>query len=118
MAELLQVTAPLLIRYPDGSRHVMAERFAHPDGILYFQPFWHLCRPASQAIHLVRGELRGEGPWKLGDAVITVLGCQGTDPDMAAVHAEWQAFIRSGAPGYPGPDAIRALACQHGACQD
>ena len=115
MAELLQVTAPLLIRYPDGTRHIMVERFAHPEGILYFEPFWHLHRPASRAIHLVRGEVRGEGPWKLGEAVVTVLGCQGTDPGMAGLYAEWEAFLQDGAQGYPAPEAILALARQQGA---
>mgnify|MGYP005858420929 CR=1 FL=1 len=93
MAELLEVTAPLLIRQPDGTRHIMAERFAHPEGILYFEPFWHLHRPAARAIHLACGEVRGEGPWKIGEAVVTVLGCQGSDPEMAGLYAEWQAFL-------------------------
>lgn len=119
MAELLQVTAPLLIRHPDGTRHIMVERFAHPEGLLYFEPFWHLHRPAARAIHLARGGIRGEGPWRLGEAVVTVLGCQGSDPGMAGLYAEWQAFLQSGAPGYPAAAAIHALAREQGAiCPD
>lgn len=118
MPDLLSVTAPLLIRYPDGTQHVMVERFAHPEGVLYFEMFWHMHRPASQAIHLVKGGVKGEGPWKIGEAVVSVLGCQGTDPDMAAAYSQWQVFLQSGAPGYPSAKAITALAKQHGAGPD
>lgn len=92
----------------------MVERFEHPDGLLYFEMFWHLHRPASRGIHLVRGEIRGDGPWKVGDAVVSVLGCQGTNPECAVAYAQWQAFLEQGAPGYPFPDAIQNLARQHG----
>jgi len=108
------VTAPLAVRHADGTRRVMVERFAHPEGLLYFEPFWHLQRPAARGMHLLRGEIRGEGPWKIDGAVITVLGCHGTDAELAGAWAEWQAFLESGAPGYPSPEAIGALAAAYG----
>jgi hypothetical protein len=38
MADLFTLTAPLMIRYPDDTRHVMVACFKHPDGIVYFRP--------------------------------------------------------------------------------
>lgn len=115
MAELFSVTAPLMIRFPDGRKYVMAERFPHPEGLLFFDMFWHRYMPASRAMHLVTGAIRGDGPWRVGDAVVTVLGCHGTDPEMASAYSEWQAFLETGAPGYPSPEAIRELAISRGA---
>lgn len=116
MADLFSMTAPLLVRLPDGTRHIIAERFPGGDaGLVYFELYWHLQRPAARGIHRLCGEIRGDGPWKIGDAVISVLGCHGTDPDLAAAFAEWQDYLRQGAPGYPGPEAIRTLARAHGA---
>ncbi|MDV3239900.1 MAG: hypothetical protein LOY58_13735 [Gammaproteobacteria bacterium] len=117
MADLFRVTAPLLIRAPAGERHIMVERFplAGECGLVYFEPYWHLQRPASRAIHRVVGEIRGDGPWKVGDSVVTVLGCHGTDPELANAFSEWQAYLQAGAPGYPDRSAILALAEANGA---
>lgn len=117
MADLFSMTAPLLVRLPDGSRHIMAERFrlAATPGLVYFELYWHLQRPASRGIHRLDGEIHGDGPWKIGAAVISVLGCHGTDPELAGTYAEWQDYLRQGAPGYPATAAIRALAEAHGA---
>ena len=113
MADLFSVTAPLLIRFRDGRREVMVERFQHPDGLLYFKPFWDELAPA-QGICVVFGEVRGEGPWKVGDAVVTVLGCQGTDPEQAALFAEWQQRLEQLGATYPGRDELYALAREAG----
>lgn len=117
MADLFAMTAPLLIRHADGREHIMVERFplAAGPGLVYFELFWHLQRPAAQAIHRLEGELRGDGPWKIGDSVISVLGCQGSNPQHAAAYAEWQSYLQQGAPGYPTPAARYALARAQGA---
>lgn len=88
MADLFCVKAPLVIRYPDGRRHVMVAWFECPGGLVYFEPFWPE-DPAGR-VHRAAGTLRGEGPWKLGEAVITVLGCHGTDPGLAADYEAWR----------------------------
>jgi hypothetical protein len=80
MADLFTLTAPLLIRYPDNTRHVMVGCFRHPEGIVYFRPFWDQL-PDREGTPLATGEFKGEGPWKVGSAVISLLGCQGTNPD-------------------------------------
>lgn len=117
MADLFSVTAPLLLRTPDGASTVMVERFplAQGDGLVYFEMYWHLQRPASHAIHRIEGEVKGEGPWKIGDAVITVLGCQGTHPEFAAAFSEWQSFLQQAGSGYPDRSAIESLARECGA---
>ena len=113
MADLFSITAPLLIRYPDGSRHVMLERFPHPEGLVYFRTFWDQL-PLQQGVQLVRGELHGSGPWKVGAAVITVLGCHGTDPDEAAKYAAWQFHREQLGDAYPGPDRLEQIAREAG----
>lgn len=117
MADLFSMTAPLLIRHKSGVRHIVAEHFplVQGDGLVYFEIFWHLQRPASQAIHSITGPIQGDGPWKIADTVISVLGCQGTDPELASIYAEWQSYLQQGAPGYPAAEAILALAQESGA---
>jgi len=117
MADLFTVTAPLQVRYPDGTRHIMAECFplkGRP-GLVYFEVFWHLRAPAMQAIHRLEGDIRGEGPWKVGGAVITLVGCHGTDPEMAGLLAEWRDYLAQGAPGHPPRDRLLTLARAAGA---
>jgi hypothetical protein len=115
MADLFSVTAPLALRCQNGTRKVIAACFPHPRGLLYLDLFWHRHTP-REAAHLIDGELQGEGPWKIGGCVISVLGCHHTDPDLAAPYAEWRAYLESddGA-GYPGTEQIRAIARRLGA---
>jgi len=131
MADLFSVTAPLLIRYPDGRRDVMVEHFAHgpgqspdpgyarnngspsPAGLVYFRPYWDRLG-ARDGICLVEGEVRGVGPWKVGTAVITVLGCHGSDPDEAAEFADWQHYREQLGERYPDREALRVMAREAG----
>lgn len=107
MADLFTVTAPLLIRYPDNTRHVMVGCFRHPDGIVYVRPFWNRL-PPEEGIRLVKGTIKGEGPWKVGDAVVTMLGCQGTHPEQAAELADWKFQLEQR--GEPCPTRSELLA--------
>lgn len=114
MADLLSVTAPLTIRYPDGTRHLMVASFPHPEGVLYFEPFWRE-QGVGNAAHLVRGPIKGEGPWKVGDAVVTVAGCHGTDPEIALQLAAWQEHLACCDGPYAEPEEILELARALGA---
>jgi hypothetical protein len=115
MADLFSVTAPLTLRCPNGTRKVIAACFPHPRGLLYLDLFWHRRTP-REAAHLIDGELQGEGPWKIGGCVITVLGCHHTDPELAAPYAEWRAYLESDeGVDYPGTEQIRAIARRLGA---
>ncbi len=115
MANLYSVTAPLSLRDPDGSRKVIAACFPHPAGLLYLDIFWHKSTP-KQAAHLIRGELSGEGPWKIGGHVINVLGCQGVDPDLQAPYSQWRDYLQTaGEEEYPPAEQIREIAGKLGA---
>ena len=114
MADLFHVTAPLLIRLPTGDMHVMAERFPHPRGLVYFDLFWHL-GVAHQHVHFLEGIIKGEGPWKIGEAVVRVLGCQGTDAVMARRFDEWCAYLREHADEYPPHAEVVTIARDLGA---
>jgi hypothetical protein len=115
MADLYSVKAPLALRHPDGSEQVIAACFPHPLGLLYLDCFWHLSTP-DQAAHLVPGELRGEGPWRIGNSVIRVLGCQHTDPQLAEAYARWREYLEvRGADAYPPPAQIRSIVRRLGA---
>ncbi len=108
MADLFSVTAPLAIRLADGSRQIMIARLAHRDGLLFLPPFWTETGLAA-ALRFVAGPIRGDGPWKVGDAVVTVLGCYGTDTALAAEFASWQAQLEQLGDTYPDRDEIERL---------
>jgi hypothetical protein len=114
MANLFSVTAPLLIRLPTGDLRVMAERFPHPRGLVYFDLFWHLGNPRL-GVHVMEGIIEGDGPWKIGDAVVRVLGCHGTDGALARRFDEWRTYIAAHADDYPARAEIEAIARRHGA---
>lgn len=114
MADLFSVTAPLYIRLPEGRRFLIAELFPHPQGLIYFIPWWHQGKP-GEAIHVVEGEIHGEGPWRIGDHLINVLGCQGSDPELANQFSEWQSYLSQAGDAYPPEGLIRAIARKMGA---
>jgi hypothetical protein len=93
MADLFSVTAPLMIRCPDGEKRVMAEVFRHPKGLLYFDLFWDQLP-------------RGSG---------ILLGCQGSEPELASGYAEWCLYLEQQATAYPSPGALREIARGYGA---
>jgi hypothetical protein len=114
VAAIETVTAPLAIRFADGSEQVVAACFPHPGGLLYLDLFWHRRTP-QEAAHLIAGELRGEGPWKVGDAVIRVLGCQGTDPHLQPQFLPWQRYLETEGADYPPREQILEIARRLGA---
>ena len=109
MADLFSVTAPLLIRYPDGTAHVMVHRLRHPQGLVYFRTFWNRL-PRAEGIVLAAGEIRGDGPWRVGDAVVTLLGCHGSHPEYAAEYADWQFHLAQCPDDYPESGQLAVLA--------
>ena len=84
----------------------MIRAFQHPQGLLFLEPFW---RPDGTGVTLVEGEIRGEGPWKVGDCVVTVLGCHGTDAELAAQFAEWQFHLEQQGGVYEFDDQVEAV---------
>ncbi len=114
MAIIDHVTAPLVLRAPDGGEKIIAAAFTHPLGLLYLDLFWHLSRP-DQAAHLIKGQLSGEGPWRIGDHQLRVLGCHNTDPHLAEDFAEWNRYLMHNPTAYPPRDQILAIARKLGA---
>jgi len=114
MNNLFSVTAPLTIKYADKSKKIVIEKFPHKEGLLIFEPFWHI-NGLSESVHLIKGELKGEGPWKINECVINVTGCEGSDPEMAQLVTEWQAYLSVPEQKYPNDDQIRGLAMKLGA---
>lgn len=112
MADLFSMKSPLMIRFRNGETRIMAEYFKHPRGLLFFDVFWN--HQPESSIHLVEGEYKGEGPWKVGDAVISVLGCHGCDADLAAQFADWQTYLQMCEDEYPCADEIVGIAVSHG----
>lgn len=91
----------------------MVEYFRHAEGLLFFDVFWH--QHPQQSIHLIKGEYKGDGPWKIGNNVIHVLGCHGSDPELASLYAEWQFYLQTCGDEYPDANHIRAVAEEQGA---
>jgi hypothetical protein len=114
MAAIESVTAPLVIRFGDGHEQVIAAGFPHPAGLLYLDLFWHRQTP-EQAAHLLHGELRGSGPWRIGDAVIRVLGCHHTDPHLQEQFLPWNRYLETRGDEYPPRRQILEIARRLGA---
>jgi len=112
MPDIFRVSAPLVLRH-NGSERVIAAHFPHPKGLLYFELYWDRGVPEHK-IHLIEGNITGDGPWRVGDAVIRVLGCHGTDPALAAQYAAWQEYLQR-ASDYPPPPLMAAIARRFGA---
>ncbi len=117
MARLETVTAPLVIRFSDGSEKVVSRAFPHPEGVVYLDLFWHLKSPA-EAAHLLPGELRGEGPWRVGEALIRVLGCANTDPHLQEQFLPWKEYLEREGEAYPPEAQIREIAAKLGCILD
>ncbi len=114
MADLFSVTAPLVMRAPHGEEILLAELYPHPKGLLYFEPYWHLLEP-HEGIHLLKGWLEGEGPWKISGHVIKVLACHGSDACLAKEFDEWRTYRLSNPGEYPPQPMIDAIALKMGA---
>jgi hypothetical protein len=114
VAAIETVTAPLVVRFADGTKRLVAAAFPHPRGLIYLDTYWHRSTP-DRAAHLIEGELRGEGPWRVGDAVVRVLGCQGTDPELQHEFAAWQHYLQTHPDEYPPRAQILEIARRLGA---
>lgn len=111
MADLFSMTAPLLLVFPDGEKRLVAEKFCHPEGLLLLEPYWF--ETATPAVHLIRGEIRGEGPWKVGEVVVRVLSCG--DSEESLQWSLWQQHLAMLPGGYLDINALHGLARRHGA---
>lgn len=111
------MTAPLVLRAPDGVEKVIACAFTHPKGLLFLDLFWHHSSP-DKAAHLIEGNISGEGPWKVGNHVIRVLGCHGTDPHLQPQFLPWQEYLENQVNEYPPHQQIIEIVKRLGATPD
>lgn len=114
MADIFTVTAPLTLLSPDGTTILLAELYKHPKGLLYFDVYWHE-KTAEEGIHLIKGWLEGEGPWKISGHIIKVLACHGTNACLANDFTEWQNYRLSTPGEYPPQPMIDSIAKKLGA---
>jgi hypothetical protein len=115
MADLFSVTAPLAIRFRDsGEKQVLIERLPYNGGLIFLPPFW-IDHELEHSLRYVPGPIEGEGPWKVGAAVVTVLGCHGTDAELAGVFSDWQVRRMELGDAYPEQDAIHKQMKVHAA---
>lgn len=109
-----QLSAPLVLRNGNGDEKVIACAFTHPRGLLYLDLFWHQSTP-DKAAHLLEGELRGDGPWRIGEHRLRVLGCHNTDPHLADQFAAWNQYLQQHSEDYPPRAQIIEIAQRLGA---
>ena len=114
MPKIEEVTVPLVIHFPEGDPKVVAACFPHPKGVIYLDTFWHLSTP-SQAAHLIHGKLKGEGPWRVGQHTIRVLGCHGSDPELQHEFTAWNQYLQSEEASYPNREQLFSIARKLGA---
>jgi hypothetical protein len=108
MADLFSVTAPLAIRFKDtGEKQIMVERIPYDDGLVFLPAFW-LDTGIEQSLRYVAGPIEGDGPWKVGNAIVTVLACHGTDAVLANQFGAWQTRLMELGDSYPDKAAIEA----------
>jgi len=86
MADLFTVTSPLLLRFADTTEMLVVEVYPHEQGIVALPVYWF--DEAEPANWFIEGELKGEGPWKVGSTIVRLLSCG--DTALSMQWANWQ----------------------------
>jgi len=89
----------------------MAEKYPHSEGLVFFELFW--LESGEPAVHVIKGVIKGEGPWKVGDAIVRVLSCGDTDLSMQWNMWQQQMMMQPGE--YHDEQGKLELARAHGA---
>ena len=110
--KIFTLRSPLYIKYPNGETRVIEQIFQHPQGVLYFELFWE--KDPQYSIHLIEGEITGEGPWRVGEASFHVLGCNHTHPQMYEMHSFWQSELLQNPSQFRNKDVVK-IALKKGA---
>ncbi|RUA04402.1 MAG: hypothetical protein DSY43_06385 [Gammaproteobacteria bacterium] len=101
MNKIFTLRSPLYIKYPNGETRVIEEIFQHPQGVLYFELFWE--KDPQYSIHLIKGEISGDGPWRVGEASFHVLGY----PQMCEMHSFWQTELMQNPTQFRSKDVVK-----------
>lgn len=105
MAAIHSIASPLVLRFGDDREQVVAACFRHRLGLVWLDLLWWLGSPADKA-HLIEGELQGEGPWKIGEVSIRLLGCHHTDPHLEPQLEEWRDWLARNPEGEPSRERV------------
>lgn len=114
MPDLFDMQRPLAVNFSNGDKTIMVAYYRHPEGLVFLEPFWE-SKAEDQKARLIKGEIKGDGPWRCGNASITLVGCHGTDAELAQLLSEWENHLQQVDPEYYVVDEIRALARSFGA---
>ncbi|WP_201340858.1 hypothetical protein [Abyssogena phaseoliformis symbiont] len=112
MNKLFTMCSPLYIKYPNGETRVIEALFEYLKGVLYFEFF--LEKDLTYSINIIKGEVMGEGPWKVGQCSLHVLGCNHTHPQLCEMHAFWQQELLQNLAQFRASDVVK-IACEKGA---
>ena len=104
--------SPLYIKYPNSEVRVIENIFEHPKGVLYFELFWE--KDPTYSIHLIEGDISGDGPWKVGDCSFHILGCNHTHPQMCEMRSFWQQELLQNPEKFRSNEVVK-IALQRGA---
>ena len=104
--------SPLYIKYPNGETRVIEAIFQHPKGILYFELFWE--NDPQYSIHVIEGEVTGDGPWRVGSCSFHILGCNHTHPQKWEMHSFWQQELLQNPDKFRSNEVLK-IACEKGA---
>lgn len=117
MADLFSMNRPLAVNYQNGSKTIMVAYYPHAEGMVYLEPYWEQ-RSEGKEVVVLKGTVKGEGPWKVGDVVISLIGCQNTDAELAHQLADWEFHLENVGVDFYQPEKIRLLAKRYGAIVD
>jgi len=114
MPELFDMKRPLAVKYQNGEKSIMVAYYRHGKGMVYLEPFWEQ-KPDDKKAIVISGEVTGEGPWKIGEAVISLVGCHNTDAELAKMLSDWEFHLQTVGADYYKAEETRELARRHGA---
>jgi hypothetical protein len=83
-------------------------------GLLYFEPFRQQAA-TGRVIHLIEGAITGDGRWKVGDCVTTLMRCHGSGPESATQWAGWQEYRQIHPHHDRADNEVRTTARRYGA---
>ena len=108
MNSLFEMRSPLYIKYADGETRLVEALFEHPKGVLYFELFWE--NDPKYSIHIIEGQIKGEGPWKVGDCSFHVLGCNHTHPQLCEMQSYWRQEKMLNPENFRGDELVKIAA--------
>ncbi|HQM30602.1 MAG TPA: hypothetical protein PLR20_14740 [Syntrophales bacterium] len=97
---LFEVKDPLVIEVPFGGRRLIAELFplevVEPGkkGLVFFDTWWR--GATAHPVHIVEGEILGDGPWDIpgAEAEVELLDMTNEDDPLVGEWKDWQRYLK------------------------